>query len=150
MDWGFKMTGPATGTVTTLTGVAALLAMVPSGVPGAFIAFGAMAFFAGCSSRTGISLYRKLDGADAVEIQYFFRQIAMLLCCVPLSLVAASVLFLGALALGMDVIKDAPALWGLLLIAGIRGIEGFQWLTKTVANVFTKFVPGQPPTGGTS
>lgn len=144
------MTGPATGTVTTLTGIAAAMSIIPSGIPGILIAFGAIAFFAGCSCRTGITLYAKLNGNDAITLPWFVRQIAMLLCCVPLSLVASAVLFLAALVAGTDVNKDAPAVWGLLLLMGIRGPEGFQWITDTAGNIFMRVMPGQqkPPTGG--
>lgn len=142
------MTGPATATATTLTGIATLLALVPSGESAILIAFGALAFFGGCCARTAMILWRKLDGTDAITLPWFARQFAMLGCCVPLAIVASSLLFLGALALGTDVTKDAPPLWGLLLATGLRGPEGFSWLTGILGNIFTRFIPGQKPTPG--
>lgn len=139
------MTGTTTGTVTTLTGLAAILAMVPAGVPGDLIAFGAITFWAGCWARTGSIVFGKLNSPDPVTTPYFIRQFAMLLCCIPLAVVASALLFLAALALGADVNKDAFPLLGLLLTAGIRGPEGFSWLTGLLSNVFENIVPGQKP-----
>ena len=138
----------ATGTTVTLTGIAAAMAFIPSGIPGVDIAIGAGGFFAGCCCLTGMTLYTKLGGTEDIALQYFIRQIAMLLCCVPLALVASSVVFLAALLTPADVNKDAPAIWGFLLILGVRGPKSFQWLMDTFSGVFTRFIPGQKPATG--
>lgn len=139
------MTGPATGTVTTVAGVAAMLSFAPFGVSFETLMLGGACFFGGCCCRTGIVLYKKLDGTDIITIEFFVRQIAALLCCIPLAAVASCIVFLAARVCNIE--ADA-AFGGLLLIMGVRGIEGFLWLTNTFADIFTKVIPGQKPSGG--
>lgn len=91
-------------------------------------------------------LYKKLDGTDAISSQFFVRQIAALLCCVPLAAVASCLVFLAAHVLNIE--ADA-AFGGLLLVMGVRGPEGFSWLLDTFTNVFMKFAPGNKTGGGT-
>lgn len=138
------MTGPATNSITGAAGIAAIISFMPFGVSFLTLMLGGACFFGGCCCRTGIVLYRKLDGTDPVTMQFFARQIAALLCCIPLAAVASCIVFLAAHVLNIE--ADA-AFGGLLLIMGVRGIEGFQWLMDTFANIFTKIVPGQKPSG---
>lgn len=140
------MTGPATGTVTSVAGIAAALTFMPFGVSLLTLMLGGFCFFGGCCCRTGIVLYKKLDGIEPITIQFFARQIAALLCCIPLAAVASCIVFLAAHVLNIE--ADA-AFGGLLLIMGVRGIEGFNWLTDTFTNIFTKFAPGNKTGGGT-
>lgn len=140
------MTGPATGTTTTAAGIAAALTFMPFGVSLLTLMLGGMCFFGGCCCRTGIVLYKKLDGIDPIAMPFFARQIAALLCCIPLAAVASCIVFLAAHVLNIE--ADA-AFGGLLLIMGVRGIEGFTWITDTLANVFMKFAPGGKSGGGT-
>ena len=141
------MTGPATTTLTGMTGFAAVLSLMPFGVSFETLVLGGMCFFGGCCCRTGIILYKKLDGNEPVNIQFFIRQIAALLCCVPLAAVSSCIVFLAA---HVTNIQADAAFGGLLLVMGVRGIEGFQWLMDTFTNIFTKVAPGQKPNGGSS
>lgn len=139
------MTGPTTGTVTGAVGIAALMASMPFGVSFSTLVLGGACFFGGACARTGLNLYRKLDGTDIVTLQTFFRSIAALLCTVPLAAVASCIVFLAAHVANIE--ADA-AFGGLLLIMGLRGPEGFQWLMDTFTNIFMKVVPGNKPGGG--
>lgn len=139
------MTGPATGTVTGAAGFAAVMSFMPFGVSFETLVLGGFCFFAGAAARTGLGLYRKLDGNDAVNTAIFARAIAALLCTIPLAAAASCIVFLAAHVLNIQ--ADA-AFGGLLLIMGLRGPEGFQWLSDTFANIFTKFAPGQKQNGG--
>lgn len=133
---------PSSGAVA---GVAAILTFTPFGVSLETLMLGGGCFFGGCMARTGLSLYKKLDGPSDVSMKDFYRAIAMLLCCVPLAAVASCVVFLAAHVAKID--ADA-ALGGLLLIMGVRGPEGFSWIMDTVSNIFTKYAPGSKPSGG--
>ncbi len=139
------MAVPATTTTMTLTGIAAFAASMPFGVSNLSLFLGGACFFAGCCAKTGVALYAKLNGNDPVSPQFFFRRIAALLCCVPLAAVASGVLFFGAHMASVE--ADTP-LNGLLLILGVRGPEGFQWLMDRSAGIFERFAPSQKP-GGT-
>lgn len=129
----------------TVAGLAAILTFTPFGVSLETLMLGGGCFFGGCMARTGLSLYKKLDSPEDVTLKDFFRAIAMLLCCVPLAAVASCVVFLAAHVGKID--ADA-ALGGLLLIMGVRGPEGFQWIMDTIASVFTKYAPGGKSGGG--
>lgn len=139
------MAGPATGSTTSVAGIAAAMSFMPFGVSLSTLVLGGACFFGGACARTGLNLYRKLDGDGVVTLQSFFRSIAALLCTIPLAAAASCIVFLGAHVLKME--ADA-AFGGLLLIMGLRGPEGFQWLMDTFANIFTKVLPGNKPTGG--
>ena len=138
------MTEPATGTVTGAAGIAAAMAFAPFGVTFETLVLGGACFFAGSCARTGLALSIKLGGTDAVSMQYFFRSIAALLCTIPLAAAASCVVFLAAHVLN---IEADTAFGGLLLVIGLRGPEGFQWLMQTFSSVFTKFAPTQKPGG---
>jgi hypothetical protein len=138
------MSGPASTSVTTTAAVASLATMMPFGVSLSTLVLGGACFFAGSCARTGLALYKKLDGNDPVSIAMFIRAMAMLLCTTPLAAVASCVTFLAAHVIGIQ--ADA-ALGGLLLIMGVRGPEGFEWILSTVTNIFTKLAPGNK-TGG--
>lgn len=141
------MAAPATGTVTGVAGVAAAMSFMPFGVSLEILVLGGACFFGGSCARTGLVLYKKLDGNDPVSIQTFLRSLAALLCTIPLAAVASCIVFLGAHVINVE--ADA-AFGGLLLIMGVRGPEGFQWLMDTFASTFTKIAPGgKPNTGGT-
>lgn len=139
------MTEPTISGATAGAGIAAVMAFVPFGVPFSTLVLGGACFLGGSCARTGLVLYKKLDGTDPVTLQYFFRCIAALLCTIPLAAVASCVVFLAAHVCKIE--ADA-AFGGLLLIMGVRGPEGFQWLMDTLTNVFTKFAPGAKPPGG--
>lgn len=132
-------------TSTTVAAVTAVITFMPFGVPLQILVLGGVCFFGGCCARTGLSLYKKLEGPGDVTLKDFYRSIAMLLCCIPLAAVASCVVFLAAHVAKVD--ADA-ALGGLLLIMGVRGPEGFQWIMDTLSNIFTKAVPGSKPSGG--
>lgn len=139
------MAGPATGSVTGTAGIAAIMSFMPFGVSLTTLMLGGTCFFGGACARTGLALYKKLDGTDPVSIQAFVRAIAALLCTIPLAAVASCIVFLGAHVLNIE--ADA-AFGGLLLIMGLRGPEGFQWIMDTFANIFLKLAPGSKPNGG--
>lgn len=139
------MSGPASGTVTGTATIAAVMSFMPFGVSFETLVLGGICFFAGSCARTGLALYIKLNGTDPVSPQYLARSFAALLCTMPLAAAASCIVFLAAHVLGIE--ADA-AFGGLLLVIGLRGPEGFQWLMDTFANVFTKFAPGQKPGGG--
>jgi hypothetical protein len=139
------MAGPATSSTTGVAGIAAAMSFMPFGVSLSTLVLGGTCFFGGACARTGLSLYRKLDGTDIVTLQSFFRAIAALLCTIPLAAVASCIVFLGAHVLKME--ADA-AFGGLLLIMGLRGPEGFQWLMDTFTNIFMKILPGNKGSGG--
>lgn len=140
------MTEPTISGTVAGAGIAAAATFMPFGVSLTTLILGGLCFFAGSCSRTGIILYKKLDGTDVVTLQFFFRSVAALLCTIPLAAVASCVVFLAAHVLKIE--ADA-AFGGLLLIMGVRGIDGFQWLMDTFANVFTKLAPQKPGPGGT-
>ncbi len=118
---------------------------MPFGVSLQTLVLGGACFFGGCCARTGLSLYKKLDGPSDVTLKDFFRAVAMLLCCIPLAAVASGVTFIGAHIAGIE----ADAAFGVgLLILGVRGPEGFQFIMDQSANVITKFAPGNKPVGG--
>lgn len=128
-------------------GMTMLLSFTPFGVSFETLMLGGACFFAGCAARTGISLYKKLDGPSDVSAKDFMRAVAMLLCCTPLAAVASCVVFLAAHVAKVE--ADA-ALGGLLLVMGVRGPEGFQWLMDNLASIFTRWLPtGGKPGGGT-
>lgn len=139
------MTGPATGTVVGAAGVTAIMASMPFGVSLSTLVLGGTCYFGGACARTGLTLYKKLDGDTDVTLRTLYRSIAALLCTIPLAAVASCIVFLGAHVLNIQ--ADA-AFGGLLLITGLRGPEGFQWLTDKFADTFTKLVPGKKPEGG--
>ena len=139
------MAGPATGTVTGATTLTAIMSFMPFGVSFETLVLGGMCFFGGACARTGLSLYKKLDANEDVTLPTFLRSIAALLCTIPLAAVASCVVFLAAHVANVE--ADA-AFGGLLLIMGLRGPEGFQWLMDTFTNIFTKFVPGKKQDGG--
>jgi hypothetical protein len=128
-----------------VVGIAAVLTFAPFGVSLTTLFLGGGCFFGGCMARTGLTLYKKLDGPSDVSLKDFYKAIAMLLCCVPLAAVASCVVFLAAHVGKID--ADA-ALGGLLLIMGVRGPEGFQWIMDTISSVFTKYAPGNKSNGG--
>lgn len=133
------------GSVTGAAGFTAIMAAMPFGVSFSTLVLGGLCFFGGSCARTGLILYRKLDGNDVVTLQTFFRSIAALLCTIPIAAAASCVVFLAAYVLKIE--ADA-AFGGLLLITGIRGPEGFQWLMDTFTNAFMRFLPGKKPGGG--
>lgn len=136
------MTEPTTGGTATVASMAALMSFMPFGVSFETLVLGGACFFGGACARTGLVLYRKLDAtADPVN---FRRAIAALLCTIPLSAAASCIVFLAAHVMGLQ--ADA-ALGGLLLIMGLRGPEGFQWLVDAFSNIFIKAVPGSKPSG---
>lgn len=130
------MTGPATGTVMGAASAATIMSFMPFGVSFETLVLGGICYFSGACARTGLILYKKLDGTnDTVNV---IRPIAALLCTVPIAAVASCIVFLGAHVMGLN--ADA-ALGGVLLITGLRGPEGFQWLIDTFTNIFTKVIP---------
>lgn len=142
------MTDPSNinpATAMPLACVAGLLSCAPFGVSLLTLILGGLCFFGGCCARTGLSLYKRLSGPGDVSPKDFYREFAMLLCCVPLSSVASCVVFLAAHVFNVE--ADA-AMGGLLLIMGVRGPEGFTWLMDSLSNVFMKFAPGGKPGGG--
>ena len=144
------MADPATGAVLTTSAAAAgLMVLAPLGVAPTLLFLGGASFFGGCCARTGLALFKKLNSQDTLTVDFFARQGAMLLCCIPLAAVASCLVFLAARVSKADVQVDAAALCGFLLVMGVRGPEGFQWIADTFASVFSKFVPGQKPGGGT-
>lgn len=136
------MAAAATPSIVTVTGVAAVMAGMPFGVPNLTMFLGGACFFAGCCARTASVMYGKLNGNEPVSMEFFARQFAMLLCCVPLSAVASGALFLGAKTAGID--GHDTALNGLLLILGVRGPEGFAWLMDKMGGIFERFAPQKP------
>lgn len=122
------------------------MTFMPFGVSLETLVLGGFCFFAGSCARTGLALYKKLDGNDPVSLHIFLRAMAMLLCTTPLAAVASCVVFLAAHVIGVQ--ADA-AFGGLLLIMGVRGPEGFEWILSTVTNIFTKLAPGNKAGGGT-
>lgn len=125
--------------------IATVMAFVPFGVPFSTLMLGGTCFFAGSCARTGLTLYRKLDGTDTIPPQFFYRAIAMLFCTIPLAAVASCVVFLAAHVAKVE--ADA-AFGGLLLIMGVRGPEGFTWIMDALSNIFMKFAPGSKAPGG--
>ncbi len=134
------MTTPPTpaGLVVTAA-TTTILGLMPFGVSLLTLVLGGVCFFGGSCARTGLALYRKLDSNDPVPPQAFIRAIAMLLCMVPVAAVSSCIVFFGA---HVAKIEADAAFGGLLLIMGIRGPEGLQWLLDTFTNIFTKVLPG--------
>ena len=139
------MTTPGNSAVVAGSTVAALMSFMPFGVSFTTLVLGGICFFGGCCANTGLMLYIKLEGPTNITLKDFFRAIAALMCCIPLSAVASCVVFFGAHVCKIE--ADA-AFGGLLLIMGVRGVKGFQWLMDTFTNVFSKFAPGNKLGGG--
>lgn len=133
------------GSTGAVVGLAAAMTFMPFGVSTLTMALGAGGFFIGCCARIGLTMYKKLEGPGDVTLKDFYRSMAMLVCCIPLAAVASCVLYLAAHVAKLEV---DGALCGVLLIAGVRGPEGFTWIMDTLANAFTKFIPGSKPAGG--
>lgn len=143
------MTGPTTAAVTATTGTAAImLILTPLGGSPALLIVGGMSFFGGCCARSALAVIKKLNGPDDFTVAYGARQTAMLMFCIPLAVVASCIVFLAAIVSKADVQADAAAICGFLLITGLRGPEGFQWIADMFANIFKMFAPGQKPEGG--
>lgn len=142
------MTGPTTGAVTGTAGIAAMLTLVPLGLSPSLLLLGGFAFLGGSGARTGMALIKKLNSTDTFTVEFLSRQIAMLMCSIPLAAVASCIVFIAARVSKADVDADAAALCGFLLIMGLRGPEGFQWIVDTSTNILSKFAPGQKPGGG--
>ena len=126
------------GLVVTAT-VTTFLGLMPFGVSLLTLVLGGVCFFGGSCARTGLALYRKLDSNDPVPPQAFIRAIAMLFCMIPVAAVASCIVFFGA---HVAKIEADAAFGGLLLIMGLRGPEGLQWLLDTFTGIFTKVLPG--------
>lgn len=124
---------------------ATALAFVPFGVSITTLMLGGGCFWLGCAARTGAKIYKKLDGIEDVTLKDVVRAFATLLCCIPMAAVASCIVFLAAYQIG---VKADAACGGALLVGGLRGLEGYQWLVDTSANIFTKLVPGNKTTGG--
>lgn len=129
------MTGPSS-TVTTTTIIAAGLTFQPFGVSMETLVLGGACFFAGSCARTGLLLYRQLDGTGAIN---YGREWAKLLCTIPLAAVASCIIFFGTKILDM---QADTACAGILLVMGVKGPDGFQWIADTLSSVFTKVLPG--------
>jgi hypothetical protein len=137
---------PHTSTTNApLAGLAAIMAFMPFGVSLLTLALGGGCFFIGCCARIGSQMYKKLDSQADVNIKDFYRACAMVLCCLPLSAVASCVVFLAA---HVTNIQSDAAFGGLLLVMGVRGPEGFQWLMDNLANMFTKLPTSQKQKDG--
>lgn len=139
------MTEPTVSGTVAGASIATAMAFVPFGVSFSTLVLGGACFLGGSCARTGLTLYKKLDGSDPVTGQYFFRSIAQLLCTIPLAAVASCIIFLAAHVMKIE--ADA-AFGGLLLIMGVRGPEGFTWIVDSLTSVFTKFAPGAKLPGG--
>lgn len=143
---GVVMQFPATTSGSApVAGLAAILTFMPFGVSLLTLALGGGCFFIGCCARIGAQMYKKLDGPSDVSLKDFYRAIAMVLCCVPLSAVASCVVFLAA---HIGKIESDAAFGGLLLIMGVRGPEGFQWLMDNLSGIFTRLLPSQKTADG--
>lgn len=134
------MAGAATG-VTAAVGIAGVMAFMPFGVSFETLVLGGGCFFAGSCARTGLSLYKQLDGDGTVS---YGREIAKLLCTTPVAAVASSLVFMAAHIAG---INADTACGGVLLVSGVRGPDGFTWLMGIFADIFTKAMPGAKTSG---
>ena len=135
------MAGPTSALAAT-TGIAAAMAFAPLGVTLETLMLGGLCFFGGSCARTGLTLYRQLDAAGSVS---YGREVAKLLCTVPLAAVASCIIFMGAHVAGVNA---DTACGGVLLVMGVKGPDGFVWLTDRFTDVFTKLMPGGKPGGG--
>lgn len=140
------MTAPAPGPVVATSFVAATLASMPFGVSLLTLMLGGACFLLGIAARAGAQMFKKLDGTQDVTIKDFIRPIAAILCMIPVAAAASCIVFLLAHVSG---VKADAGCGGLLLILGLRGLEGFQWLTGIAANIFMKYVPEGKSGGGT-
>lgn len=138
------MAEPAGGGSLAIATTAAL-AFVPFGVSINTLMLGGGCFWLGCAARTGAKIYKKLDGTEDVTGKDVVRAFAILLCCIPMAAVASCIVFLMAHETG---IKADAACGGALLVAGLRGLEGYQWLADASANMLSKIIPGAKPPGG--
>lgn len=139
------MSGPATGSVAVAGGVATAISFLPMGVSPATFAWGAGAFLLGIAARAGGVLFKKLDGTQAVGASDFIRPFAAILVMIPVALAAACIAFLGA---ALSHVNADGGIDGALLLLGLRGLEGFTWLSNRAADIFLRFAPGQKPAGG--
>ena len=140
------MSGSAT-TAAAATGLASfttVLSFAPFGVSMETAMLGGGCFLLGVAARAGGILFRKLDGTQEVGLKDVMRPFAAALCMIPVAAAASCIVFLGA-ALS-NVHADAGC-GGVLLVLGIRGLEGFQWISNRAADIFMRFAPGPKPGG---
>lgn len=136
------MAGPSTA-VTMTTGVAAAMTVAPFGISLETLVLGGACYLAGSCARTGLVLYKQLDGPGSVTLA---REIAKLLCTVPLAAAASCMVFFAAHMSGFSESAYA-ACGGVLMVAGIKGPEGFQWLADRMTSIFSKGAPGASQEG---
>lgn len=136
------MTGPASAPVVATSFIAAGLASMPFGVSLLTLMLGGACFLLGVAARAGAQLFKKLDGNQDLTRKDIARPILGTLCMIPVAAAASCIIFIAAHV--SNVQADAGC-GGLLLILGLRGLEGFQWLTGIAANIFMKFAPDQKP-----
>lgn len=140
------MSGPATGSIAGAAGLATAISFLPVGVSPATFSWGAGAFLLGIAARAGGILFKKLDGNQAVGFSDFIRPFAAILVMIPVALAAACIAFLTA---ALSHVNADGGIDGGLLLLGLRGLEGFTWLSNRAADIFFRFAPGQKPgTGG--
>lgn len=143
------MPGSTSVAVNATTGTAALLLLLtPLGLSPWLLLAGGLSFWGGCGARTALVIIKKLNSTDAFGPEFFARQLAVLFLCIPLAVVASCIVFLAAVVSKADATADAAALCGFLLIMGLRGPDGFQWIVDTCTNILSKFAPAQKPDGG--
>lgn len=129
------------GAATLVAGLTAATSFMPFGVRLDTLVLGGVCYFGGAAARTGLKLYKTLDATD--DPVNLGRAFAALLCTIPLAAAASCIVFLAAHVSGLQ--ADA-ALGGLLLITGIRGPDGFQWIFDQLSNVFTRVLPSAQKT----
>lgn len=135
------MTAPATAAVTSAAGMAAMMTLMPLGVSLGTLMLGGACFFLGLCARAGAILFKKLDGTQDVSWRDFVRPLVALVCMIPVCAAASCIIFLAA-HIAMPEADASVGCGGLLLILGLRGLEGFQWIVNTGTDIFMKFLPG--------
>ncbi len=134
------MTGPTSNTVTTLAGFSTLLTFMSHDMSPWVFVVGGLAFELGVISRSAAKLVQKIDGTVAISSGDVVRPIAICAVMVPIAASASCIVFLAA-ALS-NVGSDPAAIggcWGALLLLGLRGLEGFEWLASVSNSIFSKF-----------
>jgi len=143
------MTGPASNTAVTVAGISTLLTFMSHDISPWIFVGGGLAFELGIAARAGAILFKKLDGTQTITTGDVVRPIAACLAMIPVAASASCIVFLAALLSNVGVtVATIAGCFGALLLLGLRGLEGFQWLASTASSIFLKFALGNQKGGG--
>lgn len=113
------------------------MTFTPFGVSLETFVLGGVCFFAGSCCRTGTIIGKALEAGQDPHIGRYLTALAF---SIPAAAVSSAIVFLATHMMGLQ--ADAAA-GGFLLLAGLKGPEGIQWVQDTFSTVFDKFGAGK-------